>query len=163
MTGSSPTGTRRAPARGADEDYLDEAARLRAALLRLGRRLRSIDAGSGLTPVELSVLGAVVRAEPVRPSELACRERLNPTMLSRVLGRLVDDGVLCRRDDPSDRRVALVAVTESGRRLHQQLRAERARTLAKHLSRLPVDQQRALSEALSALEALVELVESDPR
>ena len=62
-------------------DDLDEAARLRAVLLRLGRRLRAIDAGSGLTPAELSVVGATVRWGPIRPSELARREGLNPTML----------------------------------------------------------------------------------
>ena len=142
---------------------LDEAARLRAVLLRLGRRLRAIDAGSGLTPAELSVLGAVVRCGPIRPSELARCEGINPTTLSRLLARLVDEGALCRQDDPTDGRGALVSVTARGRRLHQQLRAARARALCEHVARLPASQQRAISAALPALEALIELVDGSAR
>jgi DNA-binding MarR family transcriptional regulator len=144
-------------------DDLDEVARLRAVLLRLGRRLRAIDAGSGLTPAELSVVGATVRWGPIRPSELARREGLNPTMLSRILARLVDDGTLCRQDDPADGRVALVSVTTSGRRLHRQIRAARAQVLHEHIGRLPTSQQRAISAALPALESLVELLDGGRR
>ncbi|MHB1930855.1 MAG: MarR family winged helix-turn-helix transcriptional regulator [Acidimicrobiales bacterium] len=132
-------------------------------LLRLGRRLRAIDAGSGLTPGELSVLGAVVRDGPIRPSELARCEGINPTTLSRLLGRLVEDGALCRHDDPADGRGALVSVTARGRRLHQQLRAARARALCGHVARLPTPQQRAISAAIPALEALIELVDGSAR
>ncbi len=137
---------------------LDEPARLRAALLRLGRRLRAIDAGTGLTPAELAVLGAVVRCGPVRPSELAQLEGLNPTMVSRLLAHLVDEKVLCRDDDPADRRGALVAVTARGHQLHQQLRAARAHALFVQLQRLPPAQQEAISAAVPALEALSELL-----
>lgn len=132
-------------------------------LFRLGRRLRAIDAGSGLTPAELSVLGAVVRGGPIRPSELARREGINPTTLSRLLGRLVDEGALCRHDDPTDGRGALVSVTARGRRLHLQLRAARARALGEHVAQLPAPQQRAISAALPALEALVGLVDGGAR
>ncbi len=142
---------------------LDEAARLRAVLLRLGRRLRAVDAGSGLTPAELSVLGAAVRSGPIRPSELARCEGINPTTLSRLLARLVDDGALCRQDDPTDGRGALVSVTARGRRLHRQIRAARARALGEHIARLPTSQQRAISAALPALEALIELVDGSAR
>jgi DNA-binding MarR family transcriptional regulator len=150
-TGSRPAGD------------LDEAARLRAVLLRLGRRLRAIDAGSGLTPVELSALGAVVRGGPIRPSDLARYEGINPTTLSRLLARLVDEGALRRQDDPTDGRGALVSVTAVGRRLHQQLRAARGRALREHLARLPASQQRAVSAALPALEALIELLDGSTR
>lgn len=146
----------RGPAGGAGD--FDEAARLRAALLRLGRLLRSIDAGSGLTPAESAVLAAVDRHGPVRPSDLARQQALNPTMLSRLLGRLVEEGALTRGEDPGDRRVALVAVTGRGRRLHKQVQAARAAELRRQLDRLPTAQQRAVSAALPALEALAELV-----
>lgn len=132
-------------------------------LFRLGRRLRSIDAGSGLTPAELSVLGAVARRGPMRPSELAHCEGINPTTLSRLLGHLVDEGALCRQDDPADGRGALVSATARGRRLHQQIRAVRAQALCEHIARLPASQQRAISGALPALEALVELVDGRAR
>jgi DNA-binding MarR family transcriptional regulator len=132
-------------------------------LLRLGRRLRAIDAGARLTPAELSALGAVVRGGPIRPSELARREGINPTTLSRLLVRLVDEGALCRQDDPTDGRGALVSVTTQGRRLHQQIRAARGRALREQLARLPASQQRAISAALPALEALIDLLDGSAR
>ena len=136
----------------------DEAARLRAVLLRLGRLLRSIDAGSGLTPAEPAVLAAVDRHGPVRPSDLARQQALNPTMLSRLVGRLVEEGALTRGEDAGDRRVALVSVTARGRRLHKQLQTARAAALRRQLDRLPPAQQQAVAAALPALEALAELV-----
>lgn len=145
---------------GRDGGDFDEAARLRAALLRLGRLLRNIDAGSGLTPAELAVLAAVDRYGPVRPSDLARHQALNPTMLSRLLGRLLEDGTVARHEDPDDGRVAWVVVTARGRELHQQLQAARAAALRQHLDQLPLSQQRAISAALPALEALAELVGS---
>lgn len=162
--GTSPTRTAPPPSgapgrepSGAAGEF-DEAARLRAALLRLGRLLRSIDAGSGLTPAETAVLAAVDRHGPVRPSDLARQQALNPTMLSRLLGRLVEEGALSRGEDADDRRVALVAVTARGHRLHKQVQAARAAELRRHLDRLPPAQQRAISAALPALEALADLV-----
>jgi DNA-binding MarR family transcriptional regulator len=128
-------------------------------LLRLGRRLRAIDAGSGLTPAELSVLGAAVRCGPIHPSALAQCEAINPTTLSRLLARLVDEGALCREDDPADGRGALVCVTARGRRLHQQLRVAHARALCEHVARLSDSQQRAISAAIPALEVLIEVVD----
>jgi DNA-binding MarR family transcriptional regulator len=151
----SPSG---GPADGAGET--DEAARLRAALLGLGRLLRNIDAGSGLTPTEMAVVAAVDRCGPIRPSDLARHQALNPTMLSRVLTRLVEDGTLARDECPGDGRVALMSVTVRGRQLHQQLQAARAAALRRHMGRLPLSQQQAVSAALPALEALVELLGS---
>lgn len=142
---------------------VDEADRLHVVLLRLGRRLRAIDAGTGFTPAELSVLAVVVRCGPIRPSELARREGLNPTMLSRLLAHLVEDGAIGRRDDPADRRLAPVMATARGRRLHRQLRTERARALGGHVDRLGPDERRAILAALPALEALVDVIDGNRR
>lgn len=160
LVSRSPTPVTRSPsggtASGAGE--LDEAARLRAAFLRLGRLLRNIDAGSGLTPAELGVLATVDRCGPIRPSDLARHQALNPTLLSRMLGRLVRDGMLARHEDPEDGRVALMLVTARGRQLHHQMQAARSAALRWHMDQLPRSQQQAVSAALPALEALVELL-----
>ncbi|MHB2028437.1 MAG: MarR family winged helix-turn-helix transcriptional regulator [Acidimicrobiales bacterium] len=142
---------------------LDEVDRLHVVLFRLGRQLRAIDAGTGLTPAELSALGTAVRIGPIRPSELARREGINPATLSRLMARLVDEGALCREDDPADGRGALVSVTAHGRRLHQQLRVARARALCEHVASLSDSQQRAISTAIPALEALIEVMDGSAR
>ena len=64
----------------------DDVARLRSAIGGLARALRYTDAGAGLTPSELTTLFAIARSGPIGLSELAAQQRLNPTMLSRVVG-----------------------------------------------------------------------------
>ena len=136
---------------------LDDAARLRAAILGLARRLRSIDAGTGYTPAELSMLATIARRGPIRSSDLASAERLHPTMASRLVHRLADAGMVSRRCDPSDHRGALLELTAQGQRTQRQLRTARARALEAQLRRLPEDERRRLLAALPALEALVAL------
>lgn len=137
---------------------VETAGRLRASIGRLSRGLRTTDAGSaaGLTPTRTSVLLAVVREGPLRISELARSEGLNPTMLSRVIAGFVDAGLLSRTSDDGDRRSAWVDATEAGTRLAQRMRAERTDVLNRALEGLPAAQLGSLEAALPALEALAE-------
>ncbi len=132
----------------------DTATRLRASIGRLARKLNASVAGAGLTPTQMTVLGAVSRRGPVRLADLAEAEGLNPTLLSRVIGKLDDAGLIRRLPDPEDRRAARLEVTADGRRLQEDIRAERTRALATGLDRLPDDVAAAVLTALPALEAL---------
>ncbi len=100
----------------------------------------------------------VVRLGPLRTSALAHAEHLNPTMLSRMLARLSQAGMVRREGDERDGRVSLVAATENGRRLHQRLRAKRARKLAVAVDQLPERERIQVLGALDGLESLVELL-----
>ena len=133
-------------------------ARLRAAILKLGRRLRTIELGSALTPAEFSVLAMIVRSGPIRPSVLAQAEGLNPTMLSRMLARMTSTGVVTRGVDRHDRRAVVLQATPEGRRRHQELRDARARLLEAALDQLPTPSRRAVLGALPGLEALADLL-----
>ena len=132
----------------------ETAVRLRAALGRLSRQLRRTNSDAGLTPTETSGLGVVRRSGPIRLHDLATSEGLHPTMASRVVAGLERSGVVRRRRDPADRRVAWVEMTAAGRRLHDRLRTERARVLGAVLGELGPQQERALLEALPVLEEL---------
>jgi len=148
------------PASPATEIDTDTAARLRASIMRLHRRLRRTAAGAtaGLTPTRISVLYTVVRLGPIRLSELAAEEGVNPTMLSRVVGDLCDAGLVDRVGDPEDRRAALVTATAAGSQLAQRMRRERTDVLQVALSTLsPADRQR-LERALPAIEQLAEVL-----
>jgi DNA-binding MarR family transcriptional regulator len=137
---------------------VDTAARLRVAIGRLARRLRTTAAGAaaGLTPTRISVLLTVVRDGPVRISALAATESLNPTMLSRVIADLVDAGLLARTNDDGDRRAAWVEATDDGRSLAQRMRRERTDALNEALDGIPATERRLLEKALPALESLAE-------
>ena len=134
----------------------DASARLRAAVGRLSRRLRETRAGTGLTPTQISVLFSIVRLGPLMMTELADREALNPTMLSRVVAGLCEAGLVARSSDPSDRRVALAAPTAAGRRLRERIQRERSEALALHLTALEPGEREAILAAIPALEALAE-------
>jgi DNA-binding MarR family transcriptional regulator len=132
----------------------ESVARLRATIGRLARQMRVSATDAGLTPTQMSVLNSVARNGPLRLAELQSIEAVNPTMLSRIVGKLEDAGLISRVCDPVDRRVVTVAVTPAGRRTHEQVRDDRNRTLTVLLAGLPPGQAAAVIAALPALEAL---------
>ncbi len=140
----------------------DDVARLRVALARISRQLDRPARGETLTHTQTSVLGTVARRGPLRISELAEREGINPTMLSRIVAKLEDSGLLHRRPDPGDGRAALVEVTDAGHALHQRLRTERTRLLAERLATMPDHSSTDLLAALPALEALADALTPTP-
>jgi DNA-binding MarR family transcriptional regulator len=144
-------------------EELAEASRLRAALLRLGRRLRAVEIGADLTPAEFSALATVIHLGPIRPTELARVEMVNPTMLSRMVARMCHAGVLQRHSQTGDKRAAVLEATEVGRELHRRLRSERALRLASALAELPAHERAAIVDSLPALEELAQLLVSAPQ
>ena len=77
---------------------IETAGTLRAVIGRLSRRLRPTPAAlaAGLTPTRSSVLLTVVREGPVKLSDLADIEAINPTQLSRAVAHLLE-GVTLKR------------------------------------------------------------------
>jgi DNA-binding MarR family transcriptional regulator len=141
----------RSPELVIDADSVD---RLRATIGRLARQMRVSAAHAGLTPTQMSVLNSVVRHGPLRLAELQSIEAVNPTMLSRIVGKLEDAGLISRVGDPVDRRVVTVSVTAAGRRTQEQVRDERNQLLTALLKGLPPEEAAAVIAALPALEAL---------
>ncbi len=62
-----------------------------------------------LSPSQYDVLATVSFRERVRLSDLAAIEGINPTLLSRIVGKLEEPGSSSREQDADDRRVAHVA------------------------------------------------------
>jgi DNA-binding MarR family transcriptional regulator len=89
-------------------------------------------------------------------SDLADGEGINPTMLSRTVAGMVQDGLLERSSDQGDRRAAWVASTAAGRRLAQRMRRERTIAVNQALESLSESERRGIERALPALEALAE-------
>lgn len=132
--------------------------RLRAVIGKLSRRLRPTLAASGLTPSQISILLTVDRRGPLRLTDLAGIEAINPTMLSRITGHLAERGLIRRTPDASDRRVGLVESTQAGKRMRKRILRERTATLEAQLQELTEQEQAALFAALPALERLADLV-----
>jgi DNA-binding MarR family transcriptional regulator len=95
-----------------------------------------------------------VREGRIGISSLAEVEGLNPTMLSRAISKLVEDGLVARASDDGDRRAAWVQSTASGRKLAERMRRERTSALNQALDGLSAADRRLLEQALGALEEL---------
>ncbi len=128
--------------------------RLRRVIARLARQLNSSATGEGLTPSQASVLALVVARGPVSLGELAALEGLNPTMLSRVVGKMQSMELIRRIPDPADLRSASVEATAAGRETDQRVKAQRAAVVSRCLELLDKEQETAIAAALPALEAM---------
>jgi DNA-binding MarR family transcriptional regulator len=132
--------------------------RTRRAIGRLSRSLRQTRSGAALTPSQYEVLVTIVAQGPLRLADLALMEGLNPTMLSRIAGKLEASGLVDRVADTGDGRVVHLAASPEGRKLVHQVRGERADALSVALEGLTDDERQRLSAALPVLEALTERV-----
>ena len=133
----------------------DLAVGLRLAVTRTARRLRQ-EAGGGLSPTLSAALATIDRHGPLTPSELAERERIRRPTATRLLARLVADGLVARTADPTDGRSSLLAVTSAGQLLLAQLRTRKDAYLAQRLGRLDPDERETLARASDILERLLE-------
>ncbi|HUY60226.1 MAG TPA: MarR family transcriptional regulator [Solirubrobacteraceae bacterium] len=132
--------------------------RLRIVFGRLARVLRTTEAGlaADLTPTRVAVLLNTVRNGPIRLSDVAEQEGLNPTLLSRTVANLAQDGLVTRTADDLDRRSAWLDATAAGRELAAEIRAQRTRAVEAALARLPNEDRKLIEEALPALEQFAE-------
>ena len=135
----------------------DGAIRLRRVVGKLARQLNTSSTVAGLTPSQASVLGLIVARGPLSLSELSDLERLNPTMLSRMVSKLHGMELIDRIPDPADLRSASVVSTAEGKRIDQQIKARRAAAISQWLGLLGTEQVAALTAALPALEVLADL------
>jgi DNA-binding MarR family transcriptional regulator len=113
-----------------------------------------------LSPSQREVLFAITRRGPVRLSEVAASEGINPTMLSRVVSHLESANLVTRTSDATDARVVHLSSTVQGRALCKKIRNERTDALQSALGQLSEEQRRMLLYALPVLESLVETMKS---
>ena len=148
------------PTKSRKSTRVDAADRLRTAVARLSRTLRLTHVDGNLSPSQREVLFTITRRGPMRFSELAANEGLNPTMLSRIVSHLETAKLVERSSDQADARVVHLESTDAGRTLVQEMRSERTDALLFALERMPNDQREELIGALPALESLVETLRS---
>jgi DNA-binding MarR family transcriptional regulator len=136
-------------------ETVEVAARLRLAIVRTARRLRQ-EAGVELSPSQAAALATVGHHGPLTPSELAERERVQRPTATRIIGRLVEAGLVERTADPADGRASLISATPKGRALLQRLRQRKNAYLARRLHDLEPEEVATLDRAAELLERLLE-------
>ena len=107
----------------------------------------------------LSTLATLELTGPRRITDLAASEGVTQPSMTALVTALERSGMVERRSDPSDRRVALVTLTPDGLNYIRGLRQAGVEDFAELISELPVDEADALAEALTALTHLQRLDE----
>lgn len=137
--------------------------RLRTVLAKANRRLRLTHSDDDMSPSQREILAAIVRGGPLRLSDLATNEGMNTTMLSRILAKLDERDLITRQPDSRDGRVVHLSASARGVALHETMRLERTLALRQAVASLSPSQQRAIVNALPALEEVVELLRESTR
>ncbi len=143
-----------------DDAVTEMAGRLRFSVARMARLLRQQDQ-SGFGPTLNAALSTVAEHGPLTLGELAAREQVAPPTITKVVEKLVANGLVARTPDAHDRRVARVAVTTKGERQLQTYRTRRTAWLVGRLHELDQDELVRLLAAVDVLETIIAVPE-DP-
>jgi DNA-binding MarR family transcriptional regulator len=127
---------------------------------RLTRRLRQNAAGE-LTLTQLSALATLYRTGPIRLNELASREGISASTISKLVDALERGALVERSPEVGDGRASRVALTATGTAVLEDLRRNGARLIDRALRALGAADRAAIRAALPALERLVDRVEAD--
>ena len=111
----------------------------------------------------LSTLSTLERTGPRRITDLALIEGVTQPSMTTLVKVLERDGMVERRGDPSDGRVALVAVTQAGSDLVRARRRTNAEAFAQLIDKLSDEDAATLAAAIPALERLRALSEGSSR
>jgi DNA-binding MarR family transcriptional regulator len=112
---------------------------------------------AGYSMTARTTLARLLTEGPARISDLVKLEGVTQPAMTGLINRLESDGLVRRDPDPRDARAALVILTDTGKLMIAERRAERGRLLAAQLERLPQADQQALLAALPALDRLANL------
>jgi DNA-binding MarR family transcriptional regulator len=127
---------------------------LRPALLRLTRIVRNQRVDLSVTLTQLSAMGTLHKRGPMSAGELANCERVQPPSMTKVLANLEERGLVRRDVHPSDRRQAIIAITDDGIALLDSERRSRDAWLTKQLGTLNSDERALLLNVIPILDKL---------
>ncbi|WP_382304152.1 MarR family winged helix-turn-helix transcriptional regulator [Herbiconiux sp. UC225_62] len=129
---------------------------LRAATMRLSRRLRRERADDELTDAQAGVLAVVLRDGPMTPVALSAREHVTPPSMNRTLNALESAGYVVRVRSDDDRRLVLVTLTDAGHEVVLETRRRRDAWLDRRLASLSDEELEVLERAAAVIRRMVD-------
>lgn len=128
--------------------------RLHSAAIHLLRRARRGDPLTGATPAQLSAL-SVLMSGPKTLGDLAAAEQVRAPTISRLAAEMERVGLIRRRGDPTDARVARVDMTAKGRRVLGKGRELRIADIEGRVRRLDAADRDVLAKAVGIIEGML--------
>jgi len=132
-----------------------------AEALRVGASvmIRHLARGSSLT--SRNVLAALATEGPSRLTALATATGIAQPAMTQLVGRLEREGLVIRLTDPEDARATLVAITDAGRALRDELHQSSYERMAELLDTLSADDQATLALAMRVAMPLLQQLTRD--
>ena len=155
MTAPAPGGAARGAAARAD-GLAGGVARLRRALRR-GARVAS--PGNPLAVAQLELLSVVAEHPGARPGQLARLLHMRPNTVTTIVNALTARGMITRAAADEDGRAIELTATDAGQQAVHAWQATNAAVLHLALSTLAESQQRALTAAVPAIDALARAID----
>jgi DNA-binding MarR family transcriptional regulator len=134
-----------APADSLGEVFWAVARRLRAASM-------AAYAAYDVTPSQVRAIRVLAAHGGVRAKELAEHLRIAPRSATEVVDALEAKGLVSRSPDPSDRRATVVALTEQGHALSEDVRRARGVESERMFQRLTTSDRADLARLLGKLQ-----------
>jgi DNA-binding MarR family transcriptional regulator len=114
--------------------------------------IRLCEGGFGITRREWRLIALLAQEDGVLSSQLAERAQLDRARTSRAVTSLVDKKLIRRTPGPSDKREVRLALTDSGRKLYEQLFPLVLEVNRELLAPLNVAQAKAIDRGLDELQ-----------
>lgn len=148
-----------------DDATVSQQSELGADLLSVVARLNRLATQRTRLPLpwaQARLLSTIEDQGEARISDLALLDHCSqPTMTTQVR-RLEDAGLVTRTPDPGDARAVLIRITEKGREVLNQARADRAATIDPRLERLQPEDRQTLAAAVGVIRRLLADVAEHP-
>src|ERR1019366_9112528 len=125
--------------------------RLRTLIAALSQSARAVERSTGIPNAQLFLLQQLAEVESLSVNDLAARARTQQSTVSIVVARLVRAGLAAKHKSTADGRIAVVSLTQKGRRLLRHAPVPPASALLRAIEALPVREARALADGVDAL------------
>lgn len=152
------------PIPGPDVDPLEQLAHLVPALWRTMKRAAKSSEKLPVNESHVGILRMLIQYGELPPARLADLLNLARPTVSNLLKTLVSDGLVDRRIDPHDSRAFILNVTDSGRRVLEDFRADRVSVLREASENMSLSEREQLRASIPTLRHLLrelEFVASD--
>ena len=134
------------------------ASELRTVVTRLIKKLRKQSSTADkLSLTERSIIALLDKHVELLPNELAAMEKITTQSMSQILSKLQQMDLIKRRISETDKRKAIITLSDAGRALLYQVRSERNEWLNKALeATCTAEEKELLKRAIGPLTKLVD-------
>lgn len=138
------------------DSFAELASLLRPSVIRLARIVRNQRADMSVSLTQLSAMGTLRKRGPMSAGELAACEKVQPPSMTKVLASLEERDLVRRDPHPTDRRQAIIAITDQGVTLLDSERRSRDLFLSQRLAYLTPEERTTLRTLIPVLDKLAE-------